>query len=110
MPRLIGVFAGHSHVVGFVMRQLRLLKFQDIEKNHKNNATGIQEVAVSILGSSHISFIEIWSLNNFYGHSLTTTDSNRAVVSYWQKYGHLVLVNRLGSLPRNSVDRITDYT
>ena len=23
-------------------------------------------------------------------------DSRRAVVSYWRKYGHLVLVNRLG--------------
>ena len=28
--------------------------------------------------------------------------------SYWLKYEHLVLVNRLGSLPRNSVDRLTD--
>ena len=33
-----------------------------------------------------------------------------AVVSYWQKYVHKVLVNRLGglSLPRNSVVRLTD--
>ena len=44
------------------------------------------------------------SRNNFYGHSLPATDSNRAVVSYWQKYQHLVLVKHLGSLPRNSVD------
>ena len=37
-------------------------------------------------------------------------DSRRAVVSYWRKYVHLVLVNRLGglSLPRNSVVRLTD--
>ena len=34
----------------------------------------------------------------------------RAVVSYWQKYVHEVLVNGLGglSLPRNSVVRLTD--
>ena len=34
----------------------------------------------------------------------------RAVVSYWQKYVHEVLVNRLGglSLPRKSVVRLTD--
>ena len=33
-----------------------------------------------------------------------------AVVSYWRKYGHEVLVNRLGglSLPRKSVVRLTD--
>ena len=36
--------------------------------------------------------------------------TRRAVVSYWQKYVHEVLVNRLGglSLPRKSVVRLTD--
>ena len=36
--------------------------------------------------------------------------SRRAVVSYWRKYAHEVLVNRLGglSLPRKSVVRLTD--
>ena len=43
----------------------------------------------------------------------TTTPSafsRRAVVSYWRKYVHEVLVNRLGglSLPRKSVVRLTD--
>ena len=39
-----------------------------------------------------------------------STDSRRAVVSYWRKYVHKVLVNRLGglSLPRKSVVRLTD--
>ena len=38
-------------------------------------------------------------------------DSRGAVVSYWRKYVHQVLVNRLGglSLPRKSVVRITDH-
>ena len=40
--------------------------------------------------------------------SLPTADSSRAVVSHWQKGVHLVLVNRLGRLPRNSVVRLTD--
>ena len=57
--------------------------------------------------SGHISFIEIWSLNNFYDHSLSSTSSSWTVVSYWRKYGHLVLDNRLGSLPKNSVDKLT---
>ena len=37
--------------------------------------------------------------------------SRRAVVSYWQKYMHEVLVNRLGglSLPRKSVVRLNDH-
>ena len=39
-----------------------------------------------------------------------SADSRRADVSYWQKYVHEVLVNRLGglSLPRKSVIRLTD--
>ena len=39
-----------------------------------------------------------------------SADSRRAVVSYWRKYVHEVLPNRLGdlSLPRKSVDRLTD--
>ena len=37
--------------------------------------------------------------------------SRRAVVSYWRKYVHEVLVNRIGglSLPRKSVVRLTDH-
>ena len=39
-----------------------------------------------------------------------SADSRRAVVSYWRKYVHEVLANRLGglSLPRKSVIRLTD--
>ena len=39
-----------------------------------------------------------------------SADSRGAVVSYWRKYVHKVLVNRLGglSLPRKSVIRLTD--
>ena len=39
-----------------------------------------------------------------------SADSRRAVVSYWQKYVHEVLVHRLGglSLPRKSVVRLAD--
>ena len=38
-----------------------------------------------------------------------STDSRRAVISYWRKYVHLVLVKGLGglSLPRNSAVRLT---
>ena len=40
-----------------------------------------------------------------------SADSRGAVVSYWQKYVHEVLVNCLGglSLPRKSVVRLTDH-
>ena len=45
-------------------------------------------------------------------HTLVSpsADLRRAVISYWQKYVHEVLVNRVGglSLPRNSVVRLTD--
>ena len=40
----------------------------------------------------------------------SSADSRRAIVSYWRKYVHEVLVNRLGdlSLPRKSVVRLND--
>ena len=43
-------------------------------------------------------------------HVSPSTDSRGTVVSYWQKYVHEVLVNRLGglSLPRKSVVRLSD--
>ena len=39
-----------------------------------------------------------------------SADSRGAVLSYWRKYVHEILVNRLGglSLPRKSVVRLTD--
>ena len=39
-----------------------------------------------------------------------SADSSRAVVSFWRKYVHKVLVNRLGglSLPRKRVGKLTD--
>ena len=50
-----------------------------------------------------------WSWKNFYGHSPSSADSRRAVVSYWQKSVHQVLVNCLGGLPRINVIRLTDH-
>ena len=51
------------------------------------------------LRSGHISFVEIWSLDNFYDHSL-----------WLVQVGQLLLtgenMDRLGSLPRNIVDRL----
>ena len=44
---------------------------------------GNQTFTGSIPGPAH-SFVEIWSWNYFYGHSLPTTDSSRAVVSCWR--------------------------
>ena len=43
-----------------------------------------------------------WFLNSFYGHSLPSTDSRREVISKWQKFVHLILVNHFGgqSLPK----------
>ena len=36
--------------------------------------------------------------DTWYGHISPSTDSRRAVVSYWRKDVHEVLVNRLGGL------------
>ena len=52
--------------------------------------------------------VEIPGLATYFRFSFRF--SRRAVVSYWRKYVHEVLVNRLGglSLPRKSVVRLTD--
>ena len=58
----------------------------------------------------HVRHILSWRLGqekNFYGHSPSSADSRRALVSYWRKNEHKVLVNCLGGLPRNSVFRVT---
>ena len=53
-----------------------------------------------------------WVRYSVWQHTFVSPSafSRRAVVSYWRKYVHEVLVNRLGglSLPRKSVVRLTD--
>ena len=61
----------------------------------------------------HVRHILSWRLahgKNFYSHSPSSADSGRVVVSYRQNNVHYVLLNCLGSLPRNSVVRVTDRT
>ena len=59
-----------------------------------------------------MSFLEIGHENydDFYGPSVPTADSSRAVVNKCRKYVFLVLVNCLGglSLPRNSASKLTN--
>ena len=52
--------------------------------------------------------LNMFLLSTYFSFSLA--DPRRAVVSYWRKYVHEVLVNRLGglSLPRKSVVRSSD--
>ena len=57
--------------------------------------TGNQEVARLIPAGRQNSFVEIWSWNIFYGHSLPSTDSRRAVMSVSDERVRTILVNRL---------------
>ena len=54
----------------------------------------------------------IYTRNSVWQHTFVSPSafSRRVVVSYWRKYVHEVLINRLGglSLPRKSVVRLTD--
>ena len=50
--------------------------------------TGDQEAAGSTLAGSATFFHEDWSWDIFYGHSLPSADSRRAIVSFWQKNVH----------------------
>ena len=65
-----------------------------------------QIVSINVLKTS-VKCLDPTSLSRFVSPSAF---SRRAVVSYWRKYVHEVLVNRLGglSLPRKSVVRLTD--
>ena len=47
-------------------------------------------------------------MESFLRPFFPSADSSRAVVNYWRKDVHLILVHRLGILPRNSVVRLTD--
>ena len=48
----------------------------------------IRRLRVWPLPDQQHSFVEIRSWNIFYGHSLHSADSRRAVVSFWRKYVH----------------------
>ena len=67
-----------------------------------------------ILGGSseYFHFSCTWVRYPVWQHTFVSPSafSRRAVVSYWRKYVHEVLVNHLGglSLPRKSVIRLTD--
>ena len=50
--------------------------------------TGDQEVAGSTPAKLATFFRGAWSWNIFYGHSLPSADSRRAVVSFWRKNVH----------------------
>ena len=52
----------------------------------------------------------LYSVTGVSINQCASADSRGAVVSYWRKYVHEVLVNRLGglSLPRKSVVRLTN--
>ena len=93
MPWLIWVFAGHTdHFVGFVSRQLIMLSGKCWAHQYSWQWVWlpIQGWWVWATARTH-NFCAAWSWNNFYSHFRPSTDSRRAVVSYWRKYV-LVLV------------------
>ena len=87
-------------ILGFLFKTVLGRPAQVAQSNA--HPPGMRMVAGLILRSSNI---VSW---RFLWHSLPTSDSSRAVVSYWRKDVHLVLVNRLGSLTRISVVTLTD--
>ena len=79
---------------------LLLFLFKDPEPGRVAQSTG------------HLTRQRSWVRYPVWPHTFVSpsADSRGAVVSYWRKYVHEVLVNRLGglSLPRKSVVRLTD--
>ena len=96
----------------------------DVKQQYNNNTTSIYIFAsltlcyfsVPLLLTGMILCKHRWAGPGFDTGSgnilsfLLPLFARRAVVSYWRKYVHEVLVNRLGglSLPRKSVVRLTD--
>ena len=84
--------------------------------NHAHPCTSLQLGfgPLFVLEHIHAFFVSqgSWVRNPVWQHTFVSPSafSRRAVVSYWRKYVHEVLVNRLGglSLPRKSVVRLTD--
>ena len=70
-------------------------------------APGIQTVTGSILRSGNILYWRLVMKSFLRPATADTADSSMVVASY-RKDVDFVLVNRLGSLHRNSVDRLTD--
>ena len=64
------------------------LKYSTLVAKLDDNPTGDQEVAGSIPDGSAIFFCGDWPWNSCYGHFLPSTDSRRAVVSFWRKNMH----------------------
>ena len=68
------------------------------------------EKFVQVVRRSRRGVLQIWIMVGQHTFVSPSAFLRRAVVSYWRKYVHEVLVNRLGglSLPRKSVVRLTD--
>ena len=85
---------------------------------HNEKVCRAQELGSYAQGQGSLAVFKVTARDqgHYKGHSgafvtyCNISCSRRAVVSYWRKYVHEVLVNRLGglSLPRKSVVRLTD--
>ena len=78
-------------------------QFTEFEPGHVAQSVGHLTRKSGVLGS-------IPGLATYFFFGSPSAFSRRAVVSYWRKYVHEVLINRLGglSLPRKSEVRLTD--
>ena len=88
----------HSHFVGFVVRRLNLVYHNDPKFLDRQMPGMVVLSEACPLGMQaapefdpHVWHILSWRLGaykNFYGHSPSSADSRRAVVSYWRKNVH----------------------
>ena len=103
--------------------QAKKMRITDFFRRQDKDGDGFlsrDEFVSGMLQSGELSLIYLYSylkwitvivfLKSKSSIALMHCFSRRAVVSYWRKYVHEVLVNHLGglSLPRKSVVRLTD--
>ena len=93
-----------------MMVYIQLLRFNEKQAEGKCIHTNIHAVAQSVARLTQEPEVPALIPGPATHFRFSSADPRRAVVSYWRKYVHEVLVNRLGglSLPRKSVVRLTD--
>ena len=86
---------------------------KEIDRTHNSWYSTVRQFSnLDLPLTSSVNMRQSWVRYPVWQHTFVSPSafSRRAVVSYWRKYVHEVLVNRLGglSLPRKSVVRLTD--
>ena len=78
----------NCNIISFTPHSKETISLTPRSGSEDARPTGDQEVSGSTPAGSATFFREDMFMNYFYGHSLPSTDSRNAVVSFWRKNVH----------------------